>query len=203
MIGIYKITSPSNKIYIGQSIDIEKRFSSYHKMVSRNKVQIKLYRSFEKYGVENHNFEVVEECDVNQLNIKERFWQDFYNVLNLGLNCRLTSISDKSGYFSDESKEKMSLSGKNKILTDKHKENISKNNTRSMLGKKHSLETIKLMSENRKGNPSRLGAVLSEETKNKIALKATGRKASEETKLKMSITRKAMALKNKNNFNIL
>jgi len=29
MIGIYKITSPSNKVYIGQSINIEKRFKSY------------------------------------------------------------------------------------------------------------------------------------------------------------------------------
>lgn len=29
MIGIYKITSPSNRIYIGQSIDIEARWKSY------------------------------------------------------------------------------------------------------------------------------------------------------------------------------
>ena len=29
MIGIYKITSPSGKVYIGQSIDIERRWKKY------------------------------------------------------------------------------------------------------------------------------------------------------------------------------
>ena len=29
LIGIYKITSPSNKIYIGQSLDIDRRFKTY------------------------------------------------------------------------------------------------------------------------------------------------------------------------------
>ena len=32
MIGIYKITSPTKRIYIGQSINIEKRFKSYEKL---------------------------------------------------------------------------------------------------------------------------------------------------------------------------
>ena len=48
MIGIYKITSPSNKIYIGQSIDIEKRFYYYRKLYCLK--QVKLYRSFIKIG---------------------------------------------------------------------------------------------------------------------------------------------------------
>jgi len=197
MIGIYKITSPSKKIYIGQSIDIEKRFSSYLKLANRNKSQVKLHRSFLKYGVENHKFEIIYECEISELNEKERYYQEFFNCLNNGLNCRLTTVLDKSGSFSDESKLKMSISGKSKIFTKEHKENISKSNTRPMLGKKHSKETIELMSANRKGFASRKGAVLSDETKNKMSLKATGRKASEETKLKMSITRKAIALKNK------
>ena len=29
MIGVYKIISPNNKIYIGQSINIEKRWGQY------------------------------------------------------------------------------------------------------------------------------------------------------------------------------
>ena len=32
MIGIYKITSPNGKIYIGQSINIDRRFKSYRKL---------------------------------------------------------------------------------------------------------------------------------------------------------------------------
>ena len=60
MVGIYKITSPSGRVYIGQSVNIEKRFLSYSKLL-RCKTQIKLFRSFLKYGVINHIFETIEE----------------------------------------------------------------------------------------------------------------------------------------------
>ena len=36
MIGIYKITSPNNRVYIGQSINIEKRFIGYKRMYVKN-----------------------------------------------------------------------------------------------------------------------------------------------------------------------
>lgn len=197
MIGIYKITSPKNRVYIGQSVDIYYRWNDYKNKDSKS--QVRLNRSFKKYGVENHAFEVVEECLVDFLSDRERFWQDKYNVTNGGLNCRLTTTKDKSGYFSDESKLKMSESAKKKIITKEHRQKLTDSNSRPMLGKKHTKESIELMSKNRKGKPSRLGAVLSEESKLKMSLSAKGRKASEETKLKMSITRKAIALANKLN----
>ena len=102
MIGIYKITSPSNKIYIGQSVNIEKRFTSYKRMYVKNEKQTKLHRSFLKYGFENHSFEVVEECEIIYLNESERYWQEFYDCLNSGLNCVLTKTTDKSGKVSKE-----------------------------------------------------------------------------------------------------
>ena len=37
MIGIYKITSPIGRIYIGQSIDVERRFKNYYKLKQENK----------------------------------------------------------------------------------------------------------------------------------------------------------------------
>jgi len=197
MIGIYKITSPTNRVYIGQSVDINYRWNDYKNKDSKS--QVRLNRSFKKYGVENHSFEVVEECLVELLSDRERFWQDKYNVTNGGLNCRLTTTKDKSGYFSEESKFKMSESAKKKIITKEHRQKLTDSNSRSMLGRKHTKESIELMSRNRKGTASRLGCTLSQETKDKIALKAIGRKASEETKLKMSITRKAIALANKLN----
>jgi len=105
--GIYKITSPSNKIYIGQSININKRFNDYKKV--NCKTQIKLYRSFKKYNIENHIFEIIEECLESELNTRERYYQDYYNVIGKnGLNCRLTKSNDKSGKFSIESRLKMS-----------------------------------------------------------------------------------------------
>ena len=49
MQGIYKITNPKGKIYIGQSVNIEKRFSSY-KSIRNCHYQIKLFNSLKKYG---------------------------------------------------------------------------------------------------------------------------------------------------------
>lgn len=62
MTGIYKITSQSKKIYIGQSVDIEKRFKRYKNL--HCKKQIRLYNSFLKYGVDKHKFEILCECNV-------------------------------------------------------------------------------------------------------------------------------------------
>jgi len=115
MIGIYKITSPSGKIYIGQSIDTKKREKEYLN-ISNCKGQRKLYNSLVKYGFSEHTFEVVEQCEVEVLNERERHWQDYYNVLKEGLNCRLTGTRDKSGRMSKYSIEKMSQSSGKAIL---------------------------------------------------------------------------------------
>ena len=72
MIGIYKITNPKGKAYIGQSKNIDRRFMQYSNLKS-SKNQLKLHRSFLKYGIENHNFEIICECDAKDLNITERY----------------------------------------------------------------------------------------------------------------------------------
>lgn len=108
MIGIYKITSPTKKVYIGQSTDIEKRFKIYKSLNCKS--QTILYRSLLKYGIKKHKFEILCECSENELNDKERYYQDLYSVLNnKGMNCRLTSSKCKSGKLSDLTKEKISL----------------------------------------------------------------------------------------------
>ena len=64
IVGIYKITNPKGRVYIGQSINIFKRFS-YYKML-QCKGQKKVYSSLVKYGYENHKFEIVTEGDFNK-----------------------------------------------------------------------------------------------------------------------------------------
>ena len=114
MIGIYKIISPTNKIYVGQSINIENRWLSY-KRNNNFYSQTRLRNSIKKYGVENHKFIILEECIIDQLNERERHYQDLYDVLGLnGLNCRLTTTTSKSGKNSIESNLKRSLSTKGK-----------------------------------------------------------------------------------------
>lgn len=90
MVGIYKITSPSNKIYIGQSINIEKRFIGYK--YSKAKKQPILHRSFMKYGIEKHKFEVVCECKKHELYTLEAYYQKLYSANSKnGLNCFVNS----------------------------------------------------------------------------------------------------------------
>lgn len=82
MIGIYKITNPTGKVYVGQSRDIEKRFKQ-HKFKSTNKF---LRESILTYGIENHKFEILEECGVNELIEKERFHIKIFADKGITLN---------------------------------------------------------------------------------------------------------------------
>ncbi len=120
MIGIYKITSPSGKIYIGQSTNINRRWQE-HKRLSF-KFETKLKNSLVKYGIDNHIFDIIEECEIGKLNDRESHWQDYYNSVHKGLNCFRTKSSDKSGYLCEESRKKISKSRKaNPNVNDKLK----------------------------------------------------------------------------------
>ena len=122
MIGIYKITSPTGNVYIGQSVNIKTRFSRYRKLSCKG--QSALYNSLIKHGVENHKFEVLCECDVLELNEKERHYQDLFDSVFNGLNCKLTKTSDKSGYVSKETRIKMSRSAIGRKTSEETKEKL-------------------------------------------------------------------------------
>lgn len=163
MVGIYKITSPSNRIYIGQSVNIEKRFISYKKMYIRNEKQTKLHRSFLKYGVDNREFKLIFECIESELNYYERYYQEMFNCIgNNGLNCRLTKTDDRSGRVSKETLSKMSESAKGnqhwlgKTHTQETKNKISLANT----GRKYSDEIN--IKKGRKGRESNRKGIFSE-----------------------------------------
>jgi group I intron endonuclease len=160
MIGIYKVTNPKNRIYIGQSIDILDRFDNYRKLECKK--QRLLYRSLKKYGYEAHKFEIITECDIDQLNNLERYYQDLYNVLdrNCGLNLMLTKSTDRSGKHSEESKRKNSES---------HKKLYENGYIHPHIGVKRSEETRKRISERHKGRK------YSEERKQKMSERMKGR----------------------------
>lgn len=189
MIGIYKITSPTNKIYIGQSTDIERRFKYYKRLSCKS--QPAIYNSLLKYGFEKHKFEILCECNIEELNNKERYYQDVFSVTEKnGLNCRLTKSSDRSGKVSKKTCEKMSVSKLGKTFSKETKLKMSE----SLKGIKRSEETKLKMSE------SRTGKKHSEETKRKISngqkqsLHRLNKKHSEESKLKMSESKNKLIL---------
>lgn len=162
MIGIYKITSPNDRIYIGQSVDIKNRFNSYNRMYIKNQGQTKLHRSFVKYGVDKHKFELICECFESELNNYERYYQELFNCLDNGLNCKLTKTNDRSGKVSKETKIKMSIAATGnkywlgKTHTQEAKDKIGLANK----GRKHSEEVNK--SKGRKGRESNMKGIFSE-----------------------------------------
>lgn len=100
IIGIYKITSPTNRIYIGQSININKRFYAYKRLECKG--QYKLYKSLIKYGADKHKFEILETCLEDELNIKERFYQELYETVTYGLNCGFVDSNAKRQVMTEE-----------------------------------------------------------------------------------------------------
>ena len=57
---IYKATNKINgKSYIGQSNNIERRFSEH-----KTKIDIPIEIAIRKYGIDAFNFEIIEECSL-------------------------------------------------------------------------------------------------------------------------------------------
>jgi len=176
MIGIYKIISPTGKIYIGQSVDIKFRWKQH-----RVDCHIgKLKNSIKKHGFDNHTFEILEECSIELLNERERYWQDFYDVLGPnGLNLILTNTSDKKLVHSNETKEKLRTFNTGKKHSDETKKKCSVKST----GFKHSLESKEKISKTQKGKvyseevlASKRLNVYTQDWKNKISKSNKGNK---------------------------
>ena len=98
MVGIYKITSPTGKVYIGQSWNIEKRWKKYKDYTC--KAQIKLYASFKKHKVKSHIFEIVHELpnDITQkvLDNYEILYWELYILIGINMmNIKVPGLGGK------------------------------------------------------------------------------------------------------------
>lgn len=79
--GIYKITSPTGKIYIGQSINIQARIKGYGKL--KKSVQTLLFRSIKKHGWDAHKIEILQECEIESLDVFEVYFIKLFNSFNI------------------------------------------------------------------------------------------------------------------------
>lgn len=104
MVGIYKITNLINqKAYIGQSVDIKSRFTDHRSNAFNpncREYEKLLYRAFRKYGIENFSFEILEICEIRELNEKEKYYVELYDTFYNGYNATLGG-----DYFLDNSGE--------------------------------------------------------------------------------------------------
>jgi group I intron endonuclease len=179
---IYKITSPSGRIYIGQTFNYKKRLNFYKNCSA--KTQVKLYKSFNKYTFENHIFEIIaNNLDKYDINPMEEFYIKFYDCVNKGLNCTYSATAPMRGRkHTDKVKLKMSEIRKGKkpgIRTEEHKQNLSKAIKQSFL-------------EGRVGH--RKGVIVSKETRNKISNIKKGKTHTLEHRLKVSLNHRSRKL---------
>lgn len=82
---IYKIENLINhKIYIGQTNNIKRRFSEHKARGYEINSHKALYYAFDKYGVENFKFEIIEETE--DYNEREKYWIKYYDSYKNGYN---------------------------------------------------------------------------------------------------------------------
>lgn len=139
---------------------------------------IHLLRAWNKYGLDNFEFVVLERCPREQVDARENYWLTKLNAANkrYGYNICKVAGSMLGIKHTAATKKKISLA------------RIGKPGP--MLGKNHTEETRQKMSLAKKGKPNgRLGKKHTEETKDKIQAKKLGLKASAETRAKMSAIR--------------
>lgn len=167
--GIYKITSPTGKIYIGQSWDIYRRWKAYSGINPQKNITF-LYNSLKKYGWSAHKAEIIfvlinprqEDLDFFEV----YFWKHFKNTGHTMLNIRKPGKGRKH---SEEVKGKISSSKKGQRKGIKFSEEHKKKIGLAHKGKKISEETIQKIKASNKGIKR------SEEFKEKISLTLKGK----------------------------
>jgi len=133
---IYKITSPTGRIYIGKTTNLTLRIDYYRRL--KCKKQPLLFNSLSKHGFSGHTFEIIYEGEntLIELNELEIFYIGFFNSFHgsneNGINLTLGGDGGFGRKISDEHRKKIIAYNKTKVY------------------KKHTEETKKLISETRK-----------------------------------------------------
>lgn len=150
---IYKYTSPSQKIYIGQTINEQKRRNTFLNINLRYGGS-KIDNARKKYLPENFSYEIIYEGlfinaddSISVLDEKEIYYISLYNSYKEGYNSTLGGYTSTGFYPNEETKIKMRESANKVIHTKEWAENISK----GLKGYKRTKEhTKKIASKNRK-----------------------------------------------------
>jgi group I intron endonuclease len=178
--GIYMLTNKlTGDKYIGQSVDLRKRFINYFSLSYINsRKELIISRALIKYGYTNFSVTILEYCNESDLDVKEQY---YFDTLNPQYNIqKIAGGSSRGLILSEETKAKISKALKGVYVGDKA----------YWYGRFMSEETKELMSLKRTGELNPLyGKFHSEESKELMRQKALGRKHSEETKLLMSTKR--------------
>jgi group I intron endonuclease len=155
---------PTGKKYIGMTQKtLNHRVKQHINNTKRDyKVSKKFYNSIKKYGIENFIIGIIEECNINLLSEKEKFYIEKYDTYKNGLNSTLGGEGVSGWKHTKETKDKIKKSRKKQIITEEHKEKLRKH--------KHTEEWKKQQSERMKGREVKC------ETRLKISERQKGKK---------------------------
>jgi group I intron endonuclease len=109
--GIYKIENiKNNKIYIGSSVNLKNREYSHFRMLRKNIHDNEyLQNSYNKYGQDNFEFEIIELCSFDDLISKENYYINKYESNNLLFGYNLATVNEfRRNNFNNEVKIKLS-----------------------------------------------------------------------------------------------
>jgi group I intron endonuclease len=173
---IYRIKSPSGKIYIGKDEYFPNRMNS-HRRIAENQRKVEynspIHRAIRKYGWSAMVVEVVDQNakSVKELKCREKIWIWLNNSKSKGYNQTLGGEGTQGFKHSDSTKEKL----RQMRLGKKMPEDYCRSLRLRMLGRK-----------------------LSEETKQRIAAGNRGKIVADSTKQKLRIVRLGKPLSFKN-----
>jgi len=195
--GIYKIENLVNgKIYVGQSVNINKRKAVHLHTFRNNKHHgSHIQNAWNKYGEENFIFKTILYCESSELTYYEQALVDSlspeYNI------CKKCVDSPLGIKHTEEAVNNMKLHlignthTKGHKLTEEHKRKVSeslKGENNYFFGRHLSAEHRKKIGDAQRGEKSSwYGRKHTEETKNKMSLAQKGKFVSEETRKKLSI----------------
>lgn len=157
----------NDKMYIGQSTDIEKRWYEHKKRLNRNNhINNNLQNDWNIYGEDNFKFEIIIECTIDELDELEISYIKKYNTYENGYNYTIGGKGSYGYKHSEETKELLREMRLGTTLTEETKEKLSKSHkgeNNHLYGKNLTEETKKKISDSLKGNTH------TEETKKKIS----------------------------------
>lgn len=102
--GIYKVTNLKTKeAYIGQSIDIYQRWIDYRSStVKTDGGQHEITKDIMSIGLDYFKFEIIEKCEKEKLDEREKYWIEYYDTYNNGYNRNSGGYYNKSEVVSDQ-----------------------------------------------------------------------------------------------------